>query len=139
MEARPTKRSWPSVSATSRVKLSRHRRGATKGSKPSTTSTSAKAAHSESGTAFPWAFFEGSSDGLFRRLRRPGAALAPEVAEEFRGRVEHHHVGLVAECRSVRFQAAIERVELRIGAVRGGVDGRRSGVAFALRLLRRLV
>jgi len=53
MDARPMNRSCPSLIAINLAKLSRHTRGASRGNSPSSTRTSARAAHSESGTPFP--------------------------------------------------------------------------------------
>src|SRR5512143_2767620 len=136
------KRSCPSARSISLRKLSRQKRGATSGSSPSTTSTSANAASSESATrvrprsatAARAAARSSLRSPLLRRRGRgpPGAA---EIAEEFRARLEHHQVALVAERRLVRFEAAIERVELLVHAVGRSVDCGGLRVAVALDLL----
>src|SRR5258705_2626154 len=135
IDARPMNRSCPSLSSMSLAKLSRHNRGASNGSSPSTTSPSAKAAHSESGTAFP---LRVAATALLRCLRAR-TALVLHVTEELGARIEHHHVALAAERRFVRLEAAIERVELGVGAIRLRVDRRGLRVAVALGLLRGLV
>ena len=48
IDARPTNRSWPSLISVSLRNVSRHTRGATNGSMPSTISSSANAGHNES-------------------------------------------------------------------------------------------
>src|SRR6202171_5162522 len=72
-------------------------------------------------------------------LRSPAAARLLQILEEIRAWVEHHDVALVLECRLVRLQTAIERIELGVLPVGAGVDRGSPGVAFALGLLRLLV
>src|SRR5688572_17598041 len=68
----------------------------------------------------------------------PGSApLAREVLEELRLRIEHQHAAVaLAERLAVRLEAAVERVELRIGLVGLRIDRGGLGVAGAARLLR---
>src|SRR5213595_3590912 len=74
------------------------------------------------------------------RTRRPsGCARLLEILEELGARIKHHDVALVSERRLVCLEAAVERVELRILTVGGGVDRGRFGVSVALGLLRLLV
>src|ERR1700690_717587 len=71
--------------------------------------------------------------------RSPRAAGLLQVLEELGARIEHHDVALVPERGLVRFEAAVERVELRVLSVGGSVDRGCLGVAFTLGLLRLLV
>src|SRR6266542_3337172 len=129
------KRNCPSVSSISLRKPLRQMRGATSGRIPSTTSTSASEASSESATSSILVSVGPARAPLFGgQLATAGLIL--QVAEEFRARIEHHDVALVAERRLVGLEAAIERVELGIRAVRGRVNRRRLRVPLALQLLR---
>src|SRR5438067_1024380 len=135
-ETMPMKRSCPSVSSVRWRNPSRHTRGAANGSSPSRISSSASAVHSESGTRSLRVQKTATRLLRGRAWRRVARAGLLEVLEEIGTRVEHHQIALVAECRLVRFQAAIERVELGILAVRLRVDRRRFRIAVALDLLR---
>jgi len=89
IDTMPTKRSCPSVSSTSLRKLSRHSCGAAKGSRPSTTSTSANAVSSESPTRFP-----GAADVARRAGWRYFGAFAPGAAPpEFFQYLKNSEVG----------------------------------------------
>lgn len=57
---------------------------------------------------------------LFSSTAASGGTL--EVLEEFRAGIEHHHVMVVLEAGTIRFQAAIKLVKLRILAKRLGID-----------------
>src|SRR6266568_9009592 len=135
IEISPMKRSCPSLNSVSRRNASRQVPGATNGSNPSRTSTSAHAARNVSGTARSvGARLLGAGTG-----RALAAAGLLQVLEELGVRVEHHQVALAAERRLVGLEAAVEGVELGILPIRSGIDRRRLGVAVALGLLRRPV
>ena len=126
------KRSCPSDSSVTRRKVSRQTRGASNGSSLEHQHQRARRPGTIPAQRIPRvACVTSTAAG-----RRPAAARLLQVLEEFRARVEHHHVALVLERRLVRFEAAIERVELGVLPERRGVDRRRLGVAFALDLLR---
>src|SRR6266567_5591726 len=135
IEVSPMKRSCPSLSSVSRRNASRQVPGATNGSSPSSTSTSAHAARNVSGTAR-----SPTSRLLCAGTRRAFAATGLlQVLEELGVRIEHHQVALAPERRLVGLEAAVERIELGILPICGGIDRRRLGVAVALGLLRRPV
>src|SRR3990167_3971795 len=59
-----------------------------------------------------------------------------QITEEVTARIEHQHITLIREALTISLQAAIERVELLILAIRLGVDGRCLGIAIAAQLFR---
>src|SRR4029079_14316954 len=103
---------------------SRQREGTSSSGNPSITSTRAKAD-------------QRAPDMMGRRrahrvlfLRPAGWAL--EIFQEVRARIEHQHIALALQTLAVGFQAAVERVELRVRLERLRVHLRSARVALAL-------
>src|SRR5690606_12625453 len=62
-----------------------------------------------------------------------------QILEELTFRLDHQHIPLVAEYRTVSLEAAVEVVELGILLVGRRIDGSRFGIAFTAQFLGALV
>src|SRR5215831_16398604 len=134
IEVRPMNRICPSDISVSRRNVSRHSAGSRNGSTPSMMSISANAVsrmfpidHSrQTGIRAGSAPFVPSPPG--RGARGKGQTLLGrlagrlEILEELGIRLENQDVVPVPEALLVRFEAAIEGIELGIGLVGAGVD-----------------
>src|SRR3989344_3248174 len=141
MLANPSRRSCLSDNCISCKSVSRQWRGDRKGRMPSSTNTRHNAmpnsCHMLPTDAKKPGFSRLSHHTTFSERITPAAARRGDDSrlgrlqrgEEVATRIQHQHITLISEALAISPQAAIERIELLIHAIRLGVD--RSGLGIA--------